>query len=148
MLVLLRRMSSRFPLSLSITLFIMAVLIGHGCIDPEEYKPENPQFPPPGPPQLILPYPDTSFYSGSSQMAVYFDWSTVNGAEIYEVQTDSTLSWSTAMMMRFSNPPTYIQLYRYAVVATYYARIRAGSSSWTNYTEWSEPHKFYLKADL
>ena len=147
MLILLRRMRVLFRSNPLVILLIMAVLIGYGCKDPDEYDPEEPQYPPPGPPQLILPYPDTNLCSGSPFQNVFFDWSTVSGAEIYEIQTDSTLSWSTAEITRATNPPTYIGLYRYSGNAPWYARIRAASSNWTNYTDWSESRRFFLRPD-
>ncbi|MGB7054064.1 MAG: hypothetical protein WBE28_01930 [bacterium] len=139
-----RSISSRI---FSIFLLITVVLISHGCKDPDEYNPEEPLLPPPGPPELLLPYPDTNLCHGSPHVAVFFDWTTVSGAEIYEIQTDSTLSWSTAEITRVSSPPTYIGLYRYVENAPWYARIRAGSSNWTNYTAWSQPRRFFLRPD-
>ena len=147
MLVPLRGKLPKLSPSLLIILSIAAVLVGKGCKDPDEYDPEEPQFPPPGPPQLILPYPDTNLCSGSPFQNVFFDWNTVSGAEIYEIQTDSTLSWSTAEITRVSNPPTFIRLYRYAGTAPWYVRIRAGSVNWTNYTDWSDTRRFFLRPD-
>jgi hypothetical protein len=133
----------------AIILLIAAVLMGCGCKNPEEYSPEEPPLlPPPDPPQLLLPYPDTTLYTLSPLQNVLFDWITISGAEIYEIQTDSTLSWSTAVITRADHPPLYIALYRYAVTATYYVRIRAGSALWTNYTDWSEPRVFYIRLDV
>lgn len=124
------------------------MLITYGCKDPEEYGPEEPPLlPPPDPPQLILPYPDTALYTFSSPHSVLFDWTTVSGAEIYEIQIDRTMSWSTAMIIRANHPPIYIALYCYAVVSPYYVRIRAGSAQWTYYTDWSEPRRFWLRMD-
>lgn len=131
----------------SIIMLIVFVLMGHGCKDPEDYNPEEPQFPPPPPPELLLPYADTNLCHGSPHVPVFFDWTTVSGAELYEIQTDSTLSWSTAEITRVSSPPTYIGLYRYVENAPWYARIRAGSSNWTNYTAWSETRRFFLRPD-
>jgi len=128
-------------------LFVSIMVVANGCKDPDEYNPEEPQYPPPEPPELILPYADTNLCYGSRHVPVFFDWATVSGAEIYEIQTDSTLSWSTAEITRTSHPPITIGLYRYASTATWYARIRAGSTDWTNYTDWSQPRRFYLKPD-
>lgn len=131
----------------SIFLLIALILISHGCKDPDEYNPEEPLLPPPAPPELLLPLADTNLCSASPYPNVFFDWSTVSGAEIYEIQTDSTLSWSTAEITRMNHPPTYIMLYRYAGTAPWYARIRAASSNWTNYTDWSEARRFFLRPD-
>jgi hypothetical protein len=128
-------------------LVISLMLVAHGCKDPDEYNPGEPQYPPPGPPELLLPYADTNLCYGSRHVPVFFDWTTVGGAEIYEIQTDSTLSWSTAEITQTSQPPIIIGLYRYAGTAPWYARIRAGSSNWTNYTDWSETRRFFLRPD-
>lgn len=125
---------------------LFMVIIIYGCKDPEEYNPEEPLLPPPAPPEILLPYADTNL-CGAPNQNVYFDWTIVSGAEIYEIQIDSTLSWNTAEITRVSHPPTYIGLYRYAETAQYYAHIRAGSSLWTNYTAWSEPRRFFLRPE-
>lgn len=117
------------------------------CKDPDEYDPNQPLDPPPDPPTIIYPIADTNLCSSSSSQSVLFDWTTVSGTEIYQLQVDSILSFETAELLQFSYPPTYVQLYRYEDRAAYYARIRAGSPRWTNYTDWSEVRRFYLRPD-
>ena len=126
---------------------LLVLLFSCSCKDPEEYDPYDPLDPPPGPPELLMPLPDTNLCYGPRIHNVFFDWTIAGGAEMYEIQTDSTLTWSTAVISRSPSPPIFIQLYRYAGRATYYARIRAASSGWTNYTAWSEPRRFYLRPD-
>ena len=134
-----------------INLFFLTIAINLGCIDPDEYSPENPPLlPPPDPPQVLLPLADTTFYTYSTIENVLFDWTIVSGAEMYEIQADSTLGWNTPAISMAENPPVYRALYRYAPGATYYVRIRGGSARWTNYTDWSEPRRLFicLEADL
>jgi hypothetical protein len=147
MLVLIKQTLSGSRRILIVFFLIAGVLISHGCKDPDEYNPEEPLLPPPPPPELLLPHPDTNLCSASSFQNVFFDWNTASGAQIYEIQTDSTLSWRTAEITRIDHPPAYILLYRYAGTAPWYARIRAGSSNWTNYTAWSETRRFFLRPD-
>ena len=128
-------------------LALIFVLITVGCKDPDEYDPSQPLDPPPGPPNLIFPLPDTNLCSSSLLQNVFFDWNTVSGSEVYQIQADSLITFETAELFQYSYPPTYIQLYRYDGRATYYARIRAGSHRWTNYTDWSEVRRFYLRPD-
>jgi hypothetical protein len=126
----------------------VAILLAvSGCKDPDEYDPTEPLDPPPAPPTLIMPLPDTSINSSASSVSVLFDWNTISVAEMYEIQVDSNLTFRTAQFVQIAQPPTYITLYRYASTATYYARIRAGSSGWANYTEWSEPRRFFLRPE-
>ena len=128
--------------------FLALILLSanYGCKDPEEYNPNEPLDPPPDPPTLIFPLPDTNLCGGYYQ-GVFFDWNTVSGAEIYEIQVDSNLTFTTSELFQIGRPPTYIGLYRYAETAIYYAMIRAASSSWSNYTAWSEPRRFFLRPD-
>jgi hypothetical protein len=126
---------------------VILMLIGGGCTDPQEYDPYDPLDPPPGPPQLLYPLPDTNLCYGSRVHNVLFDWTIAPGAEMYEIQTDSTLTWNTAVISQSPSPPMFIALYRYTGTAVYYARIRAASSGWTNYTAWSDPTRFYLRPD-
>jgi hypothetical protein len=125
---------------------ILSMLVSSGCTDSQEYDPYDPLDPPPGPPELIYPLPDTNLCGGLYQN-VFFDWNIVGGAEMYEVQTDSTLTWTTAVISQSPSPPIFISLHRYSRRAVYYARIRAASSGWTNYTAWSDPRRFYLRPD-
>lgn len=135
-----------------ILLVAALVLVGNGCKDPEEYDPNEPLDPPPGAPNLIYPLADTNLCGGYSQI-VFFDWNVVPGAEIYEIQIDTSLAFTTPassefhMLVQVHNPPAYIGLARYAETATYYAVIRAGSSSWSNFTVWSEPRRFFLRPE-
>ena len=125
---------------------LLVLSVSSSCTDPQEYDPYDPLDPPPGPPELIYPIADTNLCGGLYQN-VFFDWNIVGGTEMYEIQTDSTLTWSTTVISRSPFPPMFILLYRYAGRATYYARIMSASSGWTNYTAWSEPRRFYLRPD-
>ncbi len=132
-----------------IHLLLLTIVINFGCQDPDEYGPDDPPLlPPPDPPHVLLPLADTTLYTLSTLENVLFDWTTVSGAEVYEIQTDSNLSWSAPAITMADNPPVNIALYRYAVTATYYVRIRAGSARWTNYTNWSEPRRFFIRLDV
>lgn len=126
---------------------LLLLFANYSCTDPEEYNPYDPLDPPPGPPALLYPLPDTNLCYGPRMHNVLFDWTVVSGAEMYEIQTDSTLTWNTAVISQSPSPPMYIPLYRYAGTAVYYARIRAASSQWTNYTVWSDSRRFYLRPD-
>jgi hypothetical protein len=128
-------------------LALVFALTFFSCKDPDEYDPNQPLDPPPDPPTLLFPLPDTNLCSSSAFQNVFFDWNIVGGTEVYQLQVDSILSFETAELLQFSYPPTYVQLYRYTDRATYYARIRAGSTRWSNYTDWSEVRIFYLRPD-
>ena len=125
----------------------LLVLTVGGCKDPDEYDPNQPLDPPPNPPTILYPIADTNLCSSSPYQSVFFDWNAIGGTEIYQLQVDSILSFETAELLQFTYPPTYVQLYRYEDRAVYYARIRAGSPRWTDYTDWSEVRRFYLRPD-
>ncbi len=72
-------------------LALIFVLIAVGCKDPDEYDPTQPLDPPPGPPNLLFPLPDTNLCSSSLIQNVFFDWNTVSGSEVYQIQADSII---------------------------------------------------------
>lgn len=111
------------------------------CTDPDEYNPQDPKLPPPDPPELTMPLPDTVICGGP----VFFDWIVPAGSEVFQIQTDTTPSFNTADMFQTFATAAYISLEYYGTSRiTYYARIRAGSSHWIDYTVWSAVRRFYL----
>jgi hypothetical protein len=114
------------------------------CHNPDEWKPGDPQGPPPDPPKLYLPQSDTSF-SGGSVIDVVFDWEALAQATIYEVQTDTLTTFSTGSITSTTTPRATIGLRRTKYRQYYYGRVRAGSPAWTWYTDWSETRRFILE---
>jgi hypothetical protein len=120
---------------------VVALMASICCTDPDEYNPQEQKIPPPDPPGIIKPLPDTVICGGP----VVFDWTVPAGSEIFQIQTDTAASFSTADMFQSSAPGVFIFLNYYGTSrTTYYARIRAGSSHWTDYTVWSAVRRFYL----
>ena len=120
---------------------IVVLVAGISCTDPDEYDPQEQKMPPPDPPDIIKPFPDTIICEGS----VIFDWTIPPGAEIFQIQTDTAPSFITADVFQSSAPGLFIYLNYYGTSrTTYYARIRAGSSHWIDYTVWSDIRRFYL----
>ncbi len=119
---------------------LLVLLFSCGCKDHEEYDPYDPLDPPPGPPELLLPLPDTVICEGP----VLFDWTVPSGTEIFQIQADTLSSFSTAEMFLVNSPAVHIPLTYYHGRTIYWARIRAGSAWWTNYTDWSETRRFTL----
>lgn len=140
---------ARFCLVLLPALFLMSTA---RCHDPEEYDPNEPLEPPPAPPVLIYPLPDTNLWGGTHQL-VLFDWTTIPGAGMYDIMVDTSATFTTPatsalhLEVQVARPPAYIELIRYTSPATYYTMIRAASTSWTGYTEWSEPRRFFLRIE-
>jgi hypothetical protein len=121
-------------------LIVLAFLIVR-CSDTND--PGGPFQEPPLPPRLIKPYPDTALPCDVA-CSVNFDWTTVQAAEIYELQTDTLAHFGTAMTHQ-KNPPAQVTLLRYGPRTTYYWRVRAGNALWTeSYTDWSEIYQFDL----
>ncbi|MDH4210410.1 MAG: hypothetical protein OEV79_03060 [candidate division WOR-3 bacterium] len=122
-------------------IFVAVVMGSVSCTNPEEYNPQEQKTPPPNPPEIIKPLADTVICGG----AVLFDWTIPVGSEIFQIQTDTTSSFSTATMFQISVPAVFVPLNYYGTSRTnYYARIRAGSSRWIDYTVWSDIRRFYL----
>jgi hypothetical protein len=124
-----------------ITLFSVALLLANtSCTDPEEYNPQIQKIPPPDPPDIIKPLPDTVICEGP----VIFDWTVPAGSEVFQIQADTNPYFNTASMFQVGTPAISIFLDYGTSRITYYARIRAGSSQWTDYTVWSDIRRFYL----
>lgn len=128
-------------------LCVLAVLVM--CKDPEEFEPDDPyDEEAPAPPVLLRPVHGAVFACGNTK-TVFFDWTDVQGAQQYEIQIDTNANFATDSIYGFDNPPTGINLIRYASRTTYYCRIRAGSVYWrTLYTDWSEVRIFYLVREI
>jgi len=112
-----------------------------GCKDPDEYAPHpDSLISPPAAPQLLNPPHDTGWVYVPAQgpVIVNFEWTSVQGAEYYElhVYADTT----------YTDPVTYKVSYNAVIIAflprPVYWRVRASSSRWTWYTDWSEIRYF------
>ena len=125
-----------------IFLFVLGSIVT--CKDPTG-PPDDNITEPPDPPVLIHPQADTSYNGDAVQ--VFFDWNYLAGAQMYEIQIDTNLTFNTGSIYSAEVPPKIIELERYVYITTYYCRIRAGSEFWTYYTDWSEPRRFYLKPE-
>ncbi len=131
------------------TAFIILVLIGISvlaCRDPEDFQPDDPYTEAPAPPDLIYPLADTSF--NGTVVNVYCNWTVATGAESYEVQYDTSISYPSEWRETAAGSSCYITVRRYAFITIYYCRIRALSPAWVEgHTEWSETRKFYVKPE-
>ena len=128
---------------IAVCLSTMLLISGFSCKDPEEYNPNTPKIPPPDPPQIIFPLADTVICDGG----VLFNYTVPAGAQVFQIQADTLSSFSTAEMFLRYGSLYYIPLPYYHGRTTWWARIRAGSANWNNYTAWSESRRFYLWAE-
>lgn len=116
------------------------------CRDPESFKPDDPYSEAPPPPDIIYPLADTVL--NGTVVNVYFSWTAVAGAESYEIQYDTSLTWPSDWREIAAAVSSYISVRRYAFTTVYYYRIRALSAHWQEgFTEWSETRKFYVKPE-
>ena len=134
-------------------IFIFLVLLGMyvqpGCKDPDEFEPPEDSLVPPGePPQPIAPI------SGFVYMWVYenlpfevlveFEWTAVDQAESY--QWEYIIDTFPPIIQNYGNNSCTL-LIRNTIgrFCNHYWRIRAGSSAWTWFTDWSEQWYFELR---
>ncbi len=115
----------------------------NGCKDPNDYAPpEDSLLEPPDPPQLISPANDYTFMVQTFPFNMYIDldWTAVDQAEVYEIEhtidtfppiTDYSETNSWTIVIR--------DTYR---LCDHYWRIRATSSNWVWWTDWSEKWHF------
>jgi hypothetical protein len=92
----------------------------------------------------VLAYPANGWISDdyAYPQNVSFVWQAVVGAQFYElqIQTDSLFP-STHPGLRVYQTSVVYSLRRFGL---YYWRVRAVSSNWNNYTDWSDPFRFTL----
>lgn len=122
---------------LLITSIVLFAGLPTGCKDPDEYQPyQDSLISPPAAPQLLNPQDDTGwvYVPGLGPVVVDFEWTPVEGAEYYELHlySDSTLVDTAVYKVAYNNV-TIAFLPRLI-----YWRVRASSSRWTWFTDWSE----------
>jgi hypothetical protein len=113
------------------------------CRDPNSYQPFDPTNPdPPAPP--VLAYPADGWMSDdyAYPQNVSFAWQAVPGAQFYEMQVnDDSLFPGTRPFWRVYQTSV---VYSFQTFGVRYWRVRAVSSNWNNYTNWSAPFHFSL----
>jgi hypothetical protein len=130
--------------------FLMAVtmitiMACFGCMDPDEYKPEEPpqKIDPPEGPTALLPLQDALFRS-EYYCWVTLDWTGVEGAQGYEFQVDTDSSFTGSYPFQGEFPPSSFSAVCFPPVTTYFFRVRAYSDAWTWYTNWSQVIRFHV----
>jgi hypothetical protein len=124
----------------------VALLCLLACRDPNSYQPFDPTKPdPPDPPALIRPANGWMSDRYAYPQNVDFAWQAVSGAQFYQLEVyrdsllrDAYLMYSAA---RVYQTMTADSLPYYGI---YYWRVRAASTNWNNYTDWSSPFHFSL----
>ncbi len=132
-----------FSLVLIFVLFLLLFSVSNNsCKNIDEYEPRFDSLsPPPPPPQLISPKNDTIFYFQSPHPnEIKLRWSVVENVEYYQLQiaNDSTI-------LPNANPQnieTCSTTYTVVRNGFFFWRVRAYSSKWTWYTDWSETWHF------
>jgi hypothetical protein len=143
-------MKSFFLISKILTLVIIMMFIAYypGCKDPDEFNPDDSLIDPPEPPQPIFPPQDTN-YTWTPQVGpifyLDFEWSSVAGAQRYELEIDTDSSFDNAAIYSTTHTSVEAELYE---IDRYFWHVRAFSSAWTYYTEWSDIWTFRIKPPL
>jgi hypothetical protein len=132
----------RILLLLFIAIFITYYV---GCKSPEEYDPyDDSLIDPPEPPEPLVPAESASYVWTPQVGPVYhldFEWSEVIGAQNYELEIAVNQFFEDADIYITSQKSIEAELH---YIATYYWHVRAWSSAWTYYTEWSDKRTFRI----
>ncbi|MCK4250904.1 hypothetical protein KAX97_05625 [candidate division WOR-3 bacterium] len=125
-----------FILSISLIVYLQP-----GCKDSSEYEPpEDTLLIPPDPPQLISPINGFVIMFESVAPDTYYElkWTKVEQAEGY--QMEFTTDAFPPLMVEFETNVCTIWIYDDTAgrLYDYYWRVRANSSAWEWFTEWSE----------
>jgi len=114
------------------------------CRDPNSYQPVDPTKPdPPAPPVLDYPVDGWQSYDYAYPQNVNFGWQAVPGAQFYQIEVSlDSLSGS----MIYSNPRVYQTAADDSIQSCglFYWHVRAASTRWNDYTDWSDPFWFSL----
>ena len=126
-----------FKIPLGVISIILFIGLPSGCKDPDEYQPpQDSLISPPEAPHLLNPPDDTGwvYIQALGPVIVDFEWTPVDGAEYYELHlyADSNMTDTTIYKVSY-NTVTIAFLPRLI-----YWRVRASSSRWTWFTDWSE----------
>ncbi len=135
----------QFAIKVTSVLFIVALFSANpGCKDPYEFAPEpDTLIPPPNPPRLIYPPDDTGYVKTTANPTLQIDflWNAIIAAEYYEfhISSESTFNDSFTRIYELSYNTLNI-----TGVSTgdHFWRVRASSSRWTWFTDWSEVRFF------
>jgi hypothetical protein len=125
---------------------LLVLLCLLACRDPNSYQPFDPTKPdPPIPPVLI--YPTNGWVSDdfAYPQDVDFSWQGLAGAQFYQIEVyrDSLLR---SQYLVYSSRRVYQTSLTVpdSTWGLYYWRVRAASSNWNNYTDWSSAFHFSL----
>lgn len=140
---IIRKQASIKSISLVVTTAILMVILA--CMDPDEYKPEDPpqKIDPPEGPSALLPVQDALFRA-EYYCEVMLDWTGVDGAQGYEYQVDRDSTFTGSYPYQGEWPPVVHSAVCFPPITTYYFRVRAYSDAWTWYTNWSEVIRFHV----
>lgn len=136
-------MNGKFSkLNRNITIIFMLVIVAlflnfnEGCKDPNDYKPpEDTLDLPPAAPQLVYPLNNTEiYYEDPFPHEVEFQWTAVEGSELYEFQTSNDTIFNSIPQQITTNSLIFVFNNNMRI----YWRVRAYSSHWQYYTNWSE----------
>jgi hypothetical protein len=126
-----------FKTLLLVTSIILFAGLLTGCKDPDEYQPyQDSLISPPAAPQPLNPQDGAGwvYIPALGPVIVEFEWTPVAGAEYYELHlyADSNFVDTTIYKVSY-NTITIAFLPRQV-----YWHVRASSSHWTWFTDWSE----------
>lgn len=112
-----------------------------GCKDPDEYAPyQDSLISPPAAPQLLNPPDDTGwvYIEALGPVIVDFEWTPIQDAEHYDLYLYADTTYTDPVTYKVSDNAVTIAFLPRRV----YWRVRASSSRWTWFTDWSEIRYF------
>ncbi|MEO0122740.1 MAG: hypothetical protein ABIL69_01885 [candidate division WOR-3 bacterium] len=119
---------------------VILLIIHSDCKNPDEYKPKGDSLlPPPAPPRLLTP-PDSFVHMPFGSPRLIISWENIEDAEIYEINfvAEKGRTWTLQL-----DTNALIQSWADTLLFDKYKwKVRAYSSKWDYYTNWSEEWHF------
>ncbi len=139
-----------FFILLRLTILVIifcTIFLNPTCKDTKDLKPpEDTLLPPPAPPKLLSPSDSFVRMPTEATGRLLLTWEAIKDAKIYEIyfDGDTTDEWTVSTDTNFFSLRLQGEPWEY-MLDKFIWKVRANSSKWQYYTDWSEPRHFEIR---